>query len=170
MKLGSLESIARALNEADVRYLIVGGLAVAAHGYGRATFDVDLVIQLRLDNVMRAMDAFESLGYRPVNPVRARDFADAAVRDTWIRDKHMVVFQLRSDQHRETTVDIFVAEPFDFDVEYQHALTGDIVPKVPVRFVSLETLLRMKETAGRAKDQEDIRQLRLLLGNLDDDR
>jgi predicted nucleotidyltransferase len=170
MKLASLESIARTLNEAQVRYLIVGGLAVAAHGYGRATFDVDLVIQLEFDNVMRTMDALESVGYRPVNPVRSRDFADAAVRETWIRDKQMVVFQLRSDRHRETSIDIFVSEPFDFNVEYERALIGELVSQVPVRFVCLETLLQMKETAGRAKDQEDIRQLRLLSGNLNDDR
>lgn len=77
----------------------------------------------------------------------------------------MVVFQLRSDQHRETTLDIFVAEPFDFDIEYDRALMGNILPAVSVRFVCLETLLRMKEAAGRAKDEEDIRQLRLLSGN-----
>jgi hypothetical protein len=39
-----------------------------------------------------------------------------------------------------------------------------------VRFVALASLLRMKESAGRAKDQEDIRQLRLLLKDTDDDR
>lgn len=44
MKISSLESILRALAEAEARYLIVGGLAVAAHGYGRLTFDLDLVV------------------------------------------------------------------------------------------------------------------------------
>jgi hypothetical protein len=47
MKLSSLEAIATALRDADVRYLVVGGLAVAAHGHGRATFDIDLVVQLQ---------------------------------------------------------------------------------------------------------------------------
>lgn len=64
MKLASLEAIMRALNEAQARYLIVGGLAVAAHGYGRVTFDIDLVVQLQPDNVQRAMNGLESLGYR----------------------------------------------------------------------------------------------------------
>ena len=57
MKLASLEAIVRVLNDAHARYLVVGGLAVAAHGYGRATFDIDLVIQLQPDNVRRAMGA-----------------------------------------------------------------------------------------------------------------
>ena len=36
--------------------------------------------------------------------------------------------------------------------------------------VRIETLIRMKETAGRDKDKEDIRQLKLLLDNPDDAR
>jgi len=39
-----LQTIAAALNDADVNYLIAGGLAVVAHGYVRVTMDVDLVI------------------------------------------------------------------------------------------------------------------------------
>jgi len=46
MKLGSLEAIIRALDVAGARYLVVDGLAVAAHGYGRLTFDLDLVLEM----------------------------------------------------------------------------------------------------------------------------
>jgi hypothetical protein len=168
MKFASLEAIMRALNEAQARYLIVGGLAVAAHGYGRVTFDIDLVVQLQPDNVRRAMSALESEGYRPLVPVPALDFADAANRETWIRDKRMVVFQLHSDRHPETRIDLFVAEPFDFDHEYDNALVGEILPGLYARFVRIETLIRMKEAAGREKDREDVRQLRSLLENPDD--
>ncbi len=168
MKLTSLEAITRVLNAAQARYLIVGGLAVAAHGYGRVTFDIDLVVQLQPDNVQRAMNALESLGYRPVVPVPARDFADAANRETWIRDKGMVVFQLHSDRHPDTRIDLFAAEPFDFDHEYDNAMVGEILPGLHARFVRIETLIRMKEAAGREKDREDVRQLRLLLENPDD--
>lgn len=165
MKLASLETIVRVLNDAQARYLIVGGLAVAAHGFGRATFDVDLVIQLQPDNVQRAMSALETQGYRPLVPVPASAFADPAIRESWIREKQIIVFQLHSEQHRETRIDIFVTEPFDFDAEYDNALLGDILPGVPARFIRIETLLRMKEEAGRAKDLEDIRQLMLLKEN-----
>ena len=94
----------------------------------------------------------------------AAAFADPAIRESWIREKQIIVFQLHSEQHRETRIDIFVTEPFDFDTEYDNALLGELLPGVPTRFVRIETLLRMKETAGRAKDLEDIRQLRLLQG------
>ncbi len=41
MERGSVEAIVAALNENQVQYLIVGGLAVVAHGYVRFTADVD---------------------------------------------------------------------------------------------------------------------------------
>jgi len=168
MKLATLEAITRALAGANVRYLIVGGLAVAARGYGRVTFDVDLVVQLQPDNVRRALAALESLAYRPLVPVPSRDFADPTIRGNWIQDKGMVVFQLHSDWHPETRLDLFVAEPFDFDDEYDQALVGEILPGLQVRFVRLDTLIRMKEATGREKDREDVRQLRLLQENPDD--
>lgn len=168
MKVMSIEAIIRALNGANTRYLIVGGLAVAAHGYGRVTFDLDLVVQLQPDNVQRAMNAFESLGYRPTVPVSMRDFGDATLRETWIQEKGIVVFSLYSDKHPETRIDLFVTEPFDFEQEYNNAMVGTILPGLQTRFVRIETLIRMKEGTGREKDREDIRQLRLLMENPDD--
>lgn len=43
MEKNSVEAIVGALNEAGVRYLIVGGMAVVAHGYLRFTADLDLM-------------------------------------------------------------------------------------------------------------------------------
>lgn len=51
MRVASIEAIVRALNAADVPFAVVGGLAVVAHGYGRQTQDLDLVIQLNPDAV-----------------------------------------------------------------------------------------------------------------------
>jgi hypothetical protein len=76
MKIDDVRTILRALNDADVRYLIVGGLAVVAHGYVRFTQDIDLVIQLERENVLRAMNALTTIGYRPLIPVDAAQFAD----------------------------------------------------------------------------------------------
>ncbi len=70
MKLASFEAIVKVLNTSEVRYLVVGGLAVAAHGYGRVAFDIDLVLQLQPDNINRAMRALASLGYKPFVPVK----------------------------------------------------------------------------------------------------
>jgi hypothetical protein len=170
MTLTSLESIIAALNSADVRYLILGGLAVAAHGYGRLTIGVDLVVQLAEANVLNALNALGSLGYRPIVPVPAGDFANPAKRQQWLDEKNMVVFSLRSEQHPYTPIDLFVSEPFDFDIEFERALVGEVGPHRIARFVCLETLITMKQATGRAKDKEDIEQLKLIQAKIDDDQ
>lgn len=159
MKLSSFEALASALDEARVRYLVAEGLAVGAHGYLRFTKDVDIVIQLIPDNIERAFTALTSLGYRPIVPVTMQQFSDRALRETWIRDKGMQVLQFWSDAHRDTSVDVFVSEPFVFDEEYERALIKPLHDKLPVRFVSLPTLIRMKKEAGRPQDRADIEQL-----------
>lgn len=163
MKLDTFEDVARVLNEADVRYLVAGGLAVNAHGYVRFTADIDLVIALDADNIHSAFAALARIGYRPAVPVTASQFADATERQRWIEEKGMQVLNFFSDRHRETSVDVFVYEPFDFEREFERALAGEIAPGVPARFVSIPTLIRMKEAAGRARDLDDIRHLRWML-------
>jgi hypothetical protein len=163
MKLASFEAIVRALNQAAVRYLIAGGLAVNAHGYLRFTKDADIVLQLASDNIKRAFDALGALGYRPLVPVTPEQFADQATRENWIRDKGMQVLQLWSDSHRETPIDIFVYEPFSFDAEYARALIKPLYGSLEVHFVSISTLIEMKVAADRAQDRIDIEHLRIRL-------
>lgn len=163
MKLATLEAIARALNEADVRYLIAGGVAVNAHGYLRYTQDIDLVIALDPANIIAAFEALAQLGYKPLVPLTAEQFADRALREQWIKYKGMQVLNLYSDFHRETTVDMFVTEPFDFSEEYEKALQGELTPGMIVRFVSIRTLIAMKEAANRPRDQDDVQHLRWIL-------
>lgn len=109
-----------------------------------------------------------SLEYRPAVPVSTEDFAAAEIRRSWIREKRMVVFPLHSHRHPETPIDLFVAEPFDFDQEYDKAMIGEVLPGLNARFVSIETLIRMKESSGRERDWEDVRQLKLLMEDQDD--
>jgi hypothetical protein len=163
VKVASFEAIARALQDAAVRYLVAGGLAVNAHGYLRFTKDVDLVVQLDTDNVRRALAALAALGYRPAIPVQAEQFADPAQREMWAREKGMQVFQLWSDRHKETPIDVFVTEPFGFDREYAQAVVKPLRDDLPVRFVTIPTLIRMKEVADRPQDRIDIEHLRLRL-------
>ena len=160
MKLASFEAITKALNTAGVRYLVAGGMAVNAHGYVRLTQDVDLVIQLESRNVRSALDALGSLGYRPTAPVTPAAFAEPEQRARWIEEKRMLVLNLQSDPHRETPVDVFVSEPFDFDLEYEAALKGEVAPGLTVRFVSIPTLIAMKTLANRPRDVDDIQHLR----------
>lgn len=160
MKLKSFDAITAALESAGVRYLIAGGVAVAAHGHLRFTKDLDLVVELIPDNIERTFAALASLGYRPTVPITSSQFADAQLRAGWVRDKGMQVLQFWCDAHIETPIDVFVTEPFEFDEEYRKALVKPLYGTRPVRFVSLSTLISMKESAGRRQDLEDIGALR----------
>lgn len=163
MKLTSFEAIVRALNTAGVRYLIAGGLAVNAHGYVRFTKDVDIVIALDVDNILGAFKALLTLGYKPTIPITAEQFANAGLRQKWIDEKNMKVLNFFSDVHRETPVDLFVYEPFEFENEHSFALQGELLPDLKTRFVSVPTLIQMKEAANRARDLDDIEHLRMIL-------
>ena len=75
------------------------------------------------------------------------------------RDKGMQVLQFWSDLHRETPVDMFVHEPFDFEDEYRRSLAKPL-GRIAVRFVTIPTLIRMKEAADRPQDRIDIEYLK----------
>jgi predicted nucleotidyltransferase len=164
MKKSSFDAIARALNDAQVPFLVVGGLAVINHGYGRVTQDVDLVVRLESAVIRNAFRALAGIGYRPAVPISAEQFADPALRAAWRDEKGMKVLKFWSDQHRETPLDVFVTEPFDFPTEYAAADVRETLPGLAIRIVSLPTLLAMKKAAGRPKDLADIDELGLLYG------
>jgi hypothetical protein len=71
----------------------------------------------------------------------------------------MTVLSFWSESHRATPVDVFVTEPFDFEAEYARSLVKPL-GAVAVRFVSIATLIRMKEAAGRPQDRIDVEYLR----------
>jgi len=80
----------------------------------------------------------------------------------------MQVLQLWCDKHIETPVDIFVTEPFLFEDEYQCALLKPLYGDIEVRFVSIPTLISMKQRANRPQDIIDIENLRRIAENSDD--
>ncbi|MCE0497385.1 MAG: nucleotidyltransferase [Methylacidiphilales bacterium] len=162
MKLKSLEAIFRALQEAGARYLVVGGVAVIAHGYVRFTKDLDLVLDLSTDHLRRALAALQSLGYRPIIPVSLLDFADPELRKDWTENRNMKVFNLVSDRYPDVTIDVFPKEPFVFDTEYASAEWKDIAPNVHARVVSVPTLIALKTEANRDQDRIDINKLQKL--------
>ena len=65
----NIQEIFEVLAEADVKYVVVGGMAVIMHGHLRATADLDLVVGLQSDNCAKAMAALSGIGLRPRLPV-----------------------------------------------------------------------------------------------------
>jgi len=53
------------LNEKNVRYVVIGGIALVLHGVLRMTVDLDLIIDLEEGNIDRFLSAMKSLGYKP---------------------------------------------------------------------------------------------------------
>jgi hypothetical protein len=162
MEIRSIEAIVKALSEAEVKYLVVGGLAVVAYGYERLTVDVDLVIGLERDNITRGLRALDSAGWHIALPISPEDFADPNQRESWRKEKNLVVLRLWNDAHRRTPIDVFVYEPFDFQKEFARAKWEVIVGTLPAPVVPYDALLAMKKEAGRDKDLLDIEQLKKL--------
>jgi hypothetical protein len=160
MEVRSVETIVRTLNAAQVQYLIVGGLAVNAHGFVRLTRDVDIVLHLEPANAERGLSALLAAGWQLAIPEKPAAFADAVLRERWRTEKNMIVLKLWSDVHRRTPIDVFVYEPFDFAAEWARAERLEICPGVLAPVVSLATLLEMKKTAGRPQDLQDIEELK----------
>ena len=165
-----MEAVVQALNETGARYLIVGGLAVVAHGHLRFTADIDLVLDFDTGNLRGATAALGSLGYRPRAPVSLEDFIDSERRATWVREKGLTVFSLYSSEHAATEVDLFVEPPFDFDQVYARAVRLDVAPGLPGTFVGLEDLIALKRRAGRPQDALDVEKLLMLKGEANDER
>jgi hypothetical protein len=169
----ALTEIFRALDEADVRYLVVGGVAVVLHGHPRFTADLDLVLDLAPSNAFAAIRALETLGYRPRAPVPAGDFANEEIRAAWRREKGLTVFSLWSPSHPGTEVDLFVEEPFEFSDAWTRRLDAVLADGTTVHVVGLDDLRHLKQSAGRPKDLDDLDKLdeiaRATLGTDDQD-
>ncbi len=134
----------RALNRHRVRYLLIGGYAVAFHGYPRATKDLDLWIEASPENAARVLAAIrvffgETLG------LEEGDFLSPGV------------IQLGYAPNRIDLVLLPKARP-TFTEAYARAQEIQ-VKDIPVRVIGLEDLLALKRAFGRAQDRADVEAL-----------
>ena len=74
MRRDSLAQVAQALNDARIPSLIVGGLAVVAHGYGRCVQTLELLIGPDARHLKAAVEALKRLGYSDQTRVAAASF------------------------------------------------------------------------------------------------
>ena len=157
--------IVGSLNRDGVRFLMVGGLAVIAHGYVRATMDLDLVVDLEAENARRAICCLSRLGYQSRVPVPLEDFADPTCRADWIANKDLVVFSLwKNSTIGPIVIDLFVIEPFPFADAWRDAMWQEHANGTRFPYVDLTRLLAMKRLAGRPKDLLDVAELTRIAG------
>jgi hypothetical protein len=132
------------LNDNSVRYLVIGGYAVALHGHPRYTKDLDVWIDLDPENAAKIILALEQFGFGSLG-LRAEDFL--------IPDQ---VVQLGYPPNR---IDLIVSlNGVDFETCYASRIQvpiGDIT----IDFIDLENLKKNKKATGRLQDLADIENL-----------
>jgi len=134
--------VCEALNQAGVRYLVIGGVACILHGYARATTDVDILIERTVDNARRALEALGQLGW---------GFAKEWSAEEILRRPITVVGD-------DPAVDVFTVA---WRVKYEDAVTHSSsveVDGVSVPLISIDDLIETKRT-GRALDAADVEAL-----------
>lgn len=147
------ERLVAALNGAHARYVIVGGLAVGAHGVVRATRDLDIVCAPAAENMQRVAGCLASLGGR--HPVAGALTGASLARP--------VSFKV-STCHGEVQVlnRVRGVPPFD-ELETARVLVR-IAASVVAPVCSLAHLRAMKRSAGRPRDRADLAELDELHG------
>jgi hypothetical protein len=156
------EPLFTALNDAGVRYVVVGGLAVVLHGHARMTVDVDLVVDLDPEQARKAIQALVGMRLRPRVPVNPIDFADRSIREAWIRDRGMQVFSMYDPSNPMRAVDLFVAHPVPFEELWSRSRPMPLRQST-VRVASIPDLIHLKRLAGRSQDLADVEQLEAIL-------
>ncbi len=150
------------LNKESVKYMVAGGIAVNLYGIERATADIDVVLRLDKENLLKFVGVAKKLGLKPKAHVKLEDFVDEEKRKEWIEDKGMMVFGLFDFKNPFFLLDVFVGMPFDFDETYKQRKRikfGDtIIPVVPIK-----SLIEMKEKSNRPQDRTDIYYLRKIM-------
>ena len=140
-----LKEFIELLNSKGVEYLVVGGFAVAWHGYPRFTADIDFLIRPSPANADRVVATLSAFGFASLRITRD---------DLCQPDK---IVQLGVKPNR---IDLITSiSGVEFDAAWNSRVSGS-VGGVPVAFIGLEELLINKDSTGRAKDQGDSEELR----------
>jgi hypothetical protein len=148
-----LRALADALHRHQVRYVVIGGLAVAAHGYVRATKDLDIVPDPDRDNLRRLANALIDLeAVVPLDEGRSFD-----------HERHGV--GLRRGRNLTLTTrfgGLDVVQRAPGVPSYDHLAGGALDTEllgVPVRICSLADLRQMKAARASERDLADLKGL-----------
>jgi predicted nucleotidyltransferase len=140
------------LSRAEIRFVLVGGLAVNAWGYLRATQDVDVVPDPSVENLERLDVLLQELGGRV--DVGGR-LLDPTAISTFLRtgDRTLVVTELGRVDVLQGLPQIPAFASLDADA------TDVDIDGLVVRVCSLEHLLAMKRASERPRDRDDLEAL-----------
>lgn len=148
-----LRSLLQTLHDQGVRFVVIGGVAVAAHGYIRATAGLDLVPDPDPENLDRLIKALDSL--KATLPTAANRRFDPSQDAKVIRRGGNVTAD--TELGGLDVVQLAQGVP-GYSQLAKDAVESDVLG-VPVRVCSLDRLREMKQAQGRAQDQADLENL-----------
>ena len=139
-----LKDLFRLLNENNVEYVIVGGYAVAFHGFVRATKDIDVLFRNSPQNISCLMDALSDFGITKSD----MDIGTFARTGQIVRlGTPPLMIEL-----------INAVGGVTFDEIWKNKVSGQY-GDIHMYFLSREDLLKSKKAAGRPQDLRDIEEL-----------
>lgn len=151
-ELFRMHALLERMVEADIRFVLVGGLAVGAWGYVRGTKDVDVVPDPAEENLARLAELLRELDGK----VEVEDrLLSADAISTFLRtgDRTLVATELGP-------VDVLQGLPQVPSFAVLDAQATDVdIGGLRVRVCSLEHLLEMKRTSERPRDRDDLESL-----------
>jgi hypothetical protein len=151
-----LKLLARYLHDEGVEYALIGGYAIAAHGFNRFSEDVDILVNPTRENTGRWIRALSRL---PDGATRELEGED----DIFDREGH---YAIRVND--EFTVDVMPSACGHGWTELAPHIVEIVVDGVPIKVLGLEGLLLTKE-GMRERDQADHRALSAALERLKTD-
>ncbi len=139
--------ILQALFDEKVKYILIGAYALAAHGYPRATMDIDIWVMPSPDNAEAVLRALRSFG-APLQNLTKKDLEEDGT-----------VFQIGVAPRR---IDIITAATgLNFEHTYQNSVLVNI-DGIDVHIPSIADLIINKRATGRTKDLADAEALEFL--------
>lgn len=134
----------QSLNNNGVRYLVIGGYAVAFHGHPRYTKDLDVWVSMSPENAANMVKALDEFGFGSLG-LKADDFVSPD--------------QIVQLGYPPSRIDILTTPSgVDFDTCYAARVQTEI-DGVLVYFIDLENLKRNKKATGRHQDLADVEKL-----------
>jgi hypothetical protein len=152
------EPFFQALNHANLRYIVVGGLATVLHGHARLTVDIDLTVDLAPNHAEKVFATLPKLGFVSQLPVNPADFANSQTRQAWNEEKGIQVFSMIDPANPLRIVDLFVKPPLPFEELWARSKVIH-VESTSIRIASLSDLIHLKRLAGRPQDLADLEKL-----------
>src|SRR4030043_679213 len=139
--------ILHALSDDKVKFLLVGAYALAAHGYPRATMDIDIWVMPSPQNADAVLQALRRFG-APLQNLTKEDL-----------QKDGTIFQIGVAPRR---IDIITtASGLEFEETYGRSLSVNI-EGIEVHIPSIDDLICTKGASGRTKDLADAEALEFL--------